>query len=79
MTFRFGTERMRLLRRHRRTTARKLSLVRRKGNGITLASADGTDIPPAGGTGACSAAPTRRCFANCSASTPRCCAPAATT
>ena len=45
MTFRFGTERMRLLADvvHQGTTQ---SLVRRKGNGNTLAHADGPEIPP---------------------------------
>ena len=45
MTFRFGTERMRLLADvvHDGTTR---SLVRRKGNGNTLALADGTEVPP---------------------------------
>jgi uncharacterized protein YhaN len=46
MTFRFGTERMRLLADvvHDKTTR---SLVRRKGNGNTLAFADGTEVPGA--------------------------------
>jgi uncharacterized protein YhaN len=46
MTFRFGTERMRLLADvvHEGTTQ---SLVRRKGNGNTLAFADGTEVPGA--------------------------------
>ena len=46
MTFRFGAERMRLLADiiHDGTT---LSLVRRKGNGNTLATTDGADIAPA--------------------------------
>ena len=45
MTFRFGTERMRLLADivDQGTTR---SLIRRKGNGNTLAAADGPEIPP---------------------------------
>ncbi len=45
MTFRFGTERMRVLASvvHDGVTS---PLVRRKGNGNTLARADGTEVPP---------------------------------
>jgi uncharacterized protein YhaN len=45
MTFRFGTERMRLLADVVQDDAKR-SLVRRKGNGNTLAGADGTEVPP---------------------------------
>ncbi len=45
MTFRFGTERMRLLADVTQNGATR-SLVRRKGNGNTLASSDGSEIPP---------------------------------
>ena len=44
MTFRFGTERMRLLADVLHDGGRQ-SLVRRKGNGATLATADGTEVP----------------------------------
>jgi uncharacterized protein YhaN len=45
MTFRFGTEKMRLLAEITHDGGAH-SLVRRKGNGITLAQADGTEIHP---------------------------------
>lgn len=53
MTFRFGTERMRLLAEVAPNStpdstpdSTTLSLVRRKGNGNTLSRADGTEFPP---------------------------------
>ena len=46
MTFRFGTERMRLL-ADVVDDGRVVSLVRRKGNGTTLARADGGEVPAA--------------------------------
>jgi uncharacterized protein YhaN len=45
MTFRFGTERM-LLKAEVTQAGTTRSLVRRKGNGNTLALSDGTEIPP---------------------------------
>src|ERR1700722_4293848 len=45
MTFRFGTERMRILADVVQDGTNR-SLVRRKGNGNTLAQVDGAEVPP---------------------------------
>ena len=75
MTFRFGSERMRLLADvvHDGTHAPGPAQGQRHHPGRRERHRGA----PAQRSRVCSAAPTRRCFASCSASTPPCCAPAA--